>query len=515
MRRLLHTVMSGKDGRDTTFEVSRRKILLATTTLAAASALGSTAHAQTAQAQTVTTAQAQAKYTPEQAKALEDWTYAVALDAANWGSPAVIMYNLRANDAVGPKPKAAPNSIWRMEDISTPQLSVEAGYVTPNVNVIYGFGFLDLGPEPIILTVPDSNGRYYLVEIVDMYSNAFAYAGGLETGYKGGKFALVGPGFKGTLPAGVQRIDCPTRWTLIQPRVHVINPADLPAAQKVMHEITVQGLAKFTGQPAPSAPVYNYALPKVTDAKQPASAMNFTDPLQFWEIFSDVINENPPPQDQVTGVLPNFEPLGIKLGKRWDRASLDPVVVKAMQRAANDIGPMLSNLPFGQVVNGWFMPAPTIGNSQTDYRTRAIIARIGLTANTPKEAVYYQGTLDSNGEQLTGAKKYTITFKETPPFIAPGFWSLTMYDASNYYTVPNPINRYFLGSDTPMKKNNDGSTTIYIGKDSPGGDKESNWLPAPPGPFFLIPRAYAPGPAMVESLSNAKAYTPPPVVAVK
>ena len=115
-RQLLHTVMSGKDGRDTTFDVSRRKILLATTTLAAASALGSAAHAQTAQAQTVTTAQAQAKYTPDQAKAFEDWTYAVALDAANWGSPAVIMYNLRANDAVGPKPKAAPNSIWRMDE---------------------------------------------------------------------------------------------------------------------------------------------------------------------------------------------------------------------------------------------------------------------------------------------------------------------------------------------------------------------------------------------------------------
>ena len=160
----------------------------------------------------------------DQAKALEDWTYAVALDAANWGSPAVIMYNMRASDALGSKPKAAPNSIWRMTNISTPELSVESGYVTPNVNVIYGFGFLDLGPEPIILSVPDSKGLYYLVEIVDMYSNAFAYAGGTATGYKGGKFALVGPGFKGTLPAGVQRIDCPTRWTLIQPRVHVINP---------------------------------------------------------------------------------------------------------------------------------------------------------------------------------------------------------------------------------------------------------------------------------------------------
>ena len=204
-------------------------------------------------------AQTTAKYSADQAKALEDWTYAVALDAANWGSPAVIMYNMRASDALGAKPKAAPNSIWRMTNISTPELSVESGYVTPNVNVIYGFGFLDLGPEPIILSVPDSKGLYYLVEIVDMYSNAFAYAGGTATGYKGGKFALVGPGFKGTLPAGVQRIDCPTRWTLIQPRVHVINPAGLPAAQKVMQEITVQGLAKFTGKPAPAAPAYNYA----------------------------------------------------------------------------------------------------------------------------------------------------------------------------------------------------------------------------------------------------------------
>ena len=207
--------MSRKDGRDTTCDVSRRNILLATTTLATASALGSAANAQTAQAQPAAPAQTQAKYTPAQAKALEDWTYAVALDAANWGSPAVIMYNLRANDAVGPKPKGAPNTIWRMEDISTPELSVEAGYVTPNVNVIYGFGFLDLGPEPIILTVPDSNGRYYVVEIVDMYTNAFAYVGGMATGYKGGKFALVGPGFKGKIPEDVQRINCPTRWTLI------------------------------------------------------------------------------------------------------------------------------------------------------------------------------------------------------------------------------------------------------------------------------------------------------------
>ncbi len=455
------------------------------------------------------------KYTPDQAKALEDWTYALAIDGATWGCPAVIMYNMRDNDAVGRHAKAAPNSIWRMENISTPKLSVESGYVTPNVNVVYGFGFLDLGAEPIILSVPDSKGRYYLVEIVDMYTNAFAYVGGLQTGYKGGKFALVGPGWKGKLPEGVTRIDCPTRWTLIQPRVHVVNPTDLDSAKKVLQAIDVQGLAKFTGAKAPEAPKYHYVSPSVTDDKQPASAMNYKDPLQFWEILSATINENPPPKDQITSVMPKYQPLGIELGKAWDRSKLDPIVLKAMKRAAEDIGPMLGNLPFGQVVNGWFMPGPTIGNSQTDYRTRAIIARIGLTANTPKEAVYYQGTLDSEGNQLAGDNRYTITFQKTPPFIPPGFWSLTMYDGGNNYTVPNPISRYFLGSDTPMKANKDGSLTIYIQKDSPGADKESNWLPAPAGPFYLIPRAYAPGPAMVESLSNAKAYTPPPVVEMK
>ena len=401
----------------------------------------------------------------------------MALDAATWGSPAVMMYNMRDNDAVGAKPKAAPNSIWRMENISTPKLSVEAGYVTPNVNVVYGFGFLDLGPEPIILSVPDSKGRYYLVEIVDMYTNAFAYAGGLADRLQGRQIRSGRPGLERKTSRRRQTHQLPDALdadSAARPRRQSGRPR---SRQKVLQEIDVQGLAKFTGQPAPTAPIYNYVSPTVTDAKQPASAMNYKDPLQFWEILSAVINENPPPKDQITAVMPKYEPLGIELGKTWDRSSLDPIVLKAMKRAAEDIGPMLSNLPFGQVVNGWFMPAPTIGNSQTDYRTRAIIARIGLTANTPKEAVYYQGTLDSDGNQLTGAKSYTITFKKTPPFIAPGFWSLTMYDGSNYYTVPNEINRYFLGSDTPMKTNKDGSLTIYIQKDNPGRTRKPTGCP--------------------------------------
>ena len=460
----------------------------------------------------------QSALTPAQTTALDGWTYSLALQVANWGAPLVTMYNMRYSDAVGPSSKASPNSIWRMENTSTPALSKEAGYVTPNVNVVYGFGFMDLGPEPIILSVPDSKGLYYVVEIVDMYSNAFAYAGGKTTGYAGGKFALVGPDWKGQLPAGVTRIDCPTRWILLQPRTHLYHDGqqDLARAKQVLDEITTTGLAQFEGKTPIKAASYDYPAPVVTDANQPASALNFKDPLQFWDLLSVAMNENPPPKDQITALLPSFKPLGIELGKKWDRSKVAAPVLAAMTKAASTIAPMLADLPFGSHYQGAFIPAPTIGNSQTDYRTRAVIARIGLTANTPFEAVYWMYTVDSGARALNGAKHYTMTFKEGLPYIAPGFWSLTMYDGSNNYTVPNKLNRYMLGSDTPdMKKNPDGSFTIYIQADDPGGDKQANWLPAPPGPFYLIPRAYAPAVQTINVLSDPTSWPVPAVVEVE
>ena len=141
------------------------------------------------------------------------------------------MYNLRSTVAFGPKPKAPPKTLAPRPH-RHPDLCGESGYVSPNVNVIYGFGFADLGAEPVILTAPDSGGRYYMIEIVDMWTNAFVYPAGEHSGYKGGKFALVGPAWKGDLPAGVNRIDGPTRWIELQPRIYVKNEADLPGRAK-------------------------------------------------------------------------------------------------------------------------------------------------------------------------------------------------------------------------------------------------------------------------------------------
>jgi DNA sulfur modification protein DndE len=459
------------------------------------------------------------KLPQENIDALKQWSHAHALAAASWGAPLVTMYALRYNDAVGPKAKAAPNSLWRMENISTPELSQEAGYVTPNVNVIYGFGFLDLRREPVVLSVPDSHDRYYMIEIVDMWTNAFAYIGGKATGYQGGRYALVGPGWSGELPPGVKRIDCPTPWVLLQPRVHVYRDGkvDLAGARGVLQAIEPTGLSQFVGKPAPPAPSYDYPAPEPVDTKLPVSALVFKDPLQFWDLLSVAMNENPPPQDQVTALLPLFKPLGLELGKRWDRDKVPGVFREAMQEAAQSVGVVLSRLLFGSIVGDAYIPLPTIGNFGTDYATRAYIGRVGLTANTPYEAIYWGYYFDSEGQPLQGGRQYTMTFQRAIPVVPPGFWSITLYDAVNNYTVPNPNDRYMLGSDTPdLQKNGDGSFTLYIQSDDPGPGRRSNWLPSPPsGKFYLIPRAYAPTQEGVDILSNPKSWPVPAVVRTK
>ena len=358
------------------------------------------------------------------------------------------MYALRNNDAVGPKVKAAPNTLWRMENITTPSIAEQEGYVLPNDSVLYGFGFLDLR-EPVILTLPDSNGRDYMVESVDMYTNAFACPAGVAAGYKGGKFAYVAPNWKGELPPDVKRIDAPTPWILIQPRVHLPNPGEQAAARKVLAEIKVQGLSEYVGRSALPTPKYDYAVPHFANPKLPVSDLDFHDPLQFWEILSTAMNENPPPKAEIEALLPMFKPLGLELGEQWDRSKVDPIVRNAMARAARDQPIMMNTLPFGRLTNGWSIPPPSIGDPKTGYKIRAVVARVGLTANTPKEAVYLDGMLGSDGERLTGAKRYTMRFQKTPPYLKPSFWALRMFDATNSYPVPNPLNRYLLGSDYP------------------------------------------------------------------
>src|SRR5262245_30872684 len=456
---------------------------------------------------------------PEQTRGIETWGYTLAVQAATYGAPLVAMYNLRSTVAFGPNAKAQPNTLWRLENISTPTLSAESGYVSPNVNVVYGFGFADLGAEPIILTAPDSGGRYYMIEVVDMWTNAFAYPAGLTSGYNGGKFAFVAPGWQGTLPSGVKRIDAPTRWIEFQPRVFVKDETDLAAARKVLERITLQGLSQYTGGPAPTKMDYQYELPRM-NPKVATSRMQFDDPLQFWSIFSSALNENPPPRNQIEVVLPQYVHLGIELGKRWKPENVNPIILEQMKKASRQIGDLaLATMATGgRLSNGWVIPPPNTGLAGTDYLSRLDVAVFGLTANTVTEAIYYAGILDGNNEPMIGAKRYTMTFKGPMQYaraVPPGFWSLTMYDKTTNYSIPNSINRYSLGSMSNLKKNSDGSFVLYLQADNPGADKESNWLPAPEGPFYLILRNYAPDPELAKALQLPDTFEgPPPVMPV-
>jgi hypothetical protein len=457
-------------------------------------------------------AAAPATQTPAQA-----WVNSLALQAATFGAPIVAMYNLRSTVSFGANPAARPNEIWRLENIATPAIAQQLGYVTPNVDVIYGFGFMDLAQQPIILTVPNSHGRYYMVQIVDMWTNAFAYVGGTATGYKGGTYALVAPGWHGSLPAHVKRINASTRWVELQPRVYVKDTTDLAAARIVLDGIRVEGLAQYEGQPEPKALAYRYPEPKINPGAA-SSMMQFTDPMQFWEILSAAMNENPPPKREIETTLPQYGYLGITLGKQWMPASVSPAVREQMARAASDIGPMLSATAsfIGNVANGWVIPPPNIGSYGGDYVTRAVVAVIGLTSNTPSEAIYYQAYQDANGQPLTGGKRYAITFRPPMPYLAvesPGFWSMTMYDAKTSYTVPNAVNRYALGSKDSLRQNTDGSFTIYVQHDSPSSDKASNWLPSPGASFYLTLRVYAPNPSLTNALGDFATFQgPPPIV---
>ena len=450
------------------------------------------------------------KYSPEQAAAISEYAHALAIEAGTLAAPIVGMYNLRQTVATGPKPKAKPGTMWRMPNISTPKLAEESGYVTPNVNVIYGFGFYDLSLEPVVITAPDSHGRYYMIEIVDMWDNAFAYAAGKRVGYKGGEYAVVAPGWKGNLPKGVKRIDSPTPWVEIQPRVHVKNPADLVAAQKVMAAISVKGLSEYQGKPAPAPKTYNYEDPKL-NPKVASSQLTFKDPLQFWTIFVDAMNENPPPKCIVAAVLPNFKYLGIELGKKWNPDDVDPLFLDEMKKVALKIGPMIAQLIYvmGPNGNGWMATPYNLGMGTTppeaDYLTAAVNAVDGLTANIAEEAFYMWGQYDHKLQQLTGEKKYTMTLPADLKYfqvIPPGFWSVTMYNLKTNLTVENPIKRYCIGSDNDLKKNADGSITIYLQKDSPGKDKESNWLPTPAGPYYMVMRNYAPTEEAFQALKD-------------
>jgi hypothetical protein len=375
--------------------------------------------------------------------------------------------------------------------------------VRPNFDTLYSSAWLDLSKEPLVVSAPDTGGRHYLLPMLDMWSNVFAVPGARTSGTGRGQWALVPPGWTGTLPKGLSRVDAPTPYVWIIGRTQTNGPADYDAVHKVQDRYTITPLSKLNAKLEPPAFVPD---PTVDMKTPPLVQVNTMPAEKYFSYGADLMMRHPPAITDWS-TLARLERLGIRRGSSFDFNAAPPQVQAGLRRAVGAGLQLLKDKTptLARVTNGWQMNTDTMGVYGNFYLKRAIVAMVGLGANQPEDAVYPLSVGDADGKPLMGEHRYALHFakSEIPPVGA--FWSVTMYDAEGFQ-VANPINRFAIGDRDALKFNADGSLTIYIQHASPGADKESNWLPAPAsGVLGATMRLYAPKPQALDGRWNPPA----------
>ena len=376
--------------------------------------------------------------------------------------------------------------------------------VRPNADTYYNSASIDLSTDAQVLEVPDTKGRYFLLPMLDAWTNVFMSPGKRTTGTEAQKYLITGPTWNGTVPEGLTQIKAPTTMIWMIGRVQVNSAEDgVKVVVPIEKQIKLTPLAAY-GKPytAPKGTV-DPNLSKASPNEQ-LEAMNIVD---FFNYVNTLMVANPPAAADST-VLAQFAKIGVGPGLRFDPAAYDSITMAALQGIpAMVIKTIKEGVAKGlkAPVNGWSMEFEGVGNYGTNYNLRAAIAYAGLGANIPEDAIYPSCAVDSDGKLFDGANQYVIHFEKgkTPPVNA--FWSLTMYDQDGFF-IANPINRYAIGDRNALKANADGSVDIYIQNQTPGKDKESNWLPCPTGSFNLLMRMYWPKEEMLKG-----EWTPPAV----
>lgn len=358
----------------------------------------------------------------------------------------------------------------------------------PNADTLYTTAFVDVGNEPWVVSIPDMKDRYFLFPMLDGWTNVFQVPGKRTTGTGPQTYAITGPGWKGALPSGVKEYKSPTSIVWILGRIYCTGtPEDYAAVHALQDQF---GLVPLSAYGKPYTPPAGAVSPSVDMKTAVRDQVNRMDAPSYFTLLADLMKRNPPlPADAPE--LAKFETIELVAGKDFDPGKLKADFAKRIPQAAFDrimlqfkVNKSVKN------INGWAFDTVT-GIYGTDYLNRALVTAIGLGANRIQDAVYPTSLKDADGKEYTGANKYVMHFPKgrLPP--AQGFWSLTMYDA-NYFFVANPINRYSISARQNLKANPDGSVDLYIQNQSPGADKESNWLPAPQGKFVLMLRMYWP-----------------------
>ena len=379
--------------------------------------------------------------------------------------------------------------------------SVDA--INPNADFLYSQAWLDLSKEPVILSVPDTKGRYYLIALLDAWTNVATSIGTRTTGSEKRAFAIVGPRWKGTLPPEVTEVKSPTDLAWLFARTQINGKADRAAASKMQEQLKVAPLATkgaAKGGAATAAPT-RAPVDAKTDPREQVARM---DASTFFTRFAALLPGNPPTRDDQPMVA-KIQKLGIVAGQPFDVAKLDPVAAKSVEQGVQVARDALATGAKGtggaDIRNGWVVDR-ALGRWGNDYGRRAVAAMNALGVNAPEDAIFMAARFDAGGRRLDGANAYVLHFDKgaAPPTDA--FWSLSLYDDNRHF-VANPLNRTNIGSTDGLQSNPDGSLDIYIQNASPGKDKEANWLPAPKAPFNLTLRIYWPKQDVVDGRWNA------------
>ncbi|MBX9841343.1 MAG: DUF1254 domain-containing protein [Xanthobacteraceae bacterium] len=366
------------------------------------------------------------------------------------------------------------------------------GVSAPNADTLYSISWLDLS-EPQVFSHPDMGDRFYLFEMTDLWMTDFETPGKRTAGGKARNYLITGPGWKGKVPAEMKQIKSATRYMVILGRTYADGTEqDYKTVNALQAQYKITPLSAWGKPYTPVAPPVTNPGYSMTDKPQPVILAMGTE--GYFNLMARLMASDAPAAAIDKPMLSRMAKIGIVPGKPFEMGKLDPAVQAALkdipQTALKKIEANKESL--GKKVNGWVITTG-LGVYGTNYMKRAVVAAFGWPANRQEDAVYPNAEVDSAGQKLTGANKYTLTFAKgkTPP--VNGFWSITMYQiADGWWFVANPLNKFTVSPRDNLQYNADGSLTLYFQNESPGKDKETNWLPAPKGEFIPMLRMYWP-----------------------
>jgi hypothetical protein len=372
--------------------------------------------------------------------------------------------------------------------------------VRPNFDTLYSTAWLDLTSGPVVVSTADTGGRYFLLPMLDMWTDVFAVPGKRTSGTGAANFAVVPRGWAGHLPPDVERIDAPTPYAWIIGRTQTNGVQDYAAVHKVQDGYTITPLADWGKARRKTEQKID---PTVDTKTEPLRQVNKMPALDYFKYGAELMKQNPP---HVTdwSIVARMKRIGLEPGRSFDASSVSADILA--QGAAAGLRLMREKIPtIARVTNGWQMNTDTMGVYGNYYLKRAIVALVGLGANQPEDAIYPLNVADADGKPVMAENKYVLHFSKDELRPVDAFWSLTMYDAEGFQVL-NRLNRFAIGDRDALKLNADGSLDLYIQNETPGADKESNWLPAPKsGQLGLTLRLYAPKPQVADGRWNPPA----------